>query len=42
MFYFLIEREELSPGMLRLVLKVTYLLVMGLRPVVLSTGLYSR
>lgn len=42
MVYFLMEREGLSSGMLRLVLKVTYLLVMGLRPDLLSTDLCSR
>lgn len=42
MVYFLMEREGLSSGMLRLVLKVTYLLVMGLRPDLLSTDLCSH
>lgn len=41
MFQFSVERKELSSGMLSLMLKVTYLLVMGLRPDILSIDLCS-
>lgn len=42
MFYFSIKREVLSPGMLRFMLKFTYLLVLELRPDLLSTDIYCH
>lgn len=41
MLYFSIKSEELSSGMPRFMLVFTYLLVMGLRPDLLSTDLCS-